>query len=77
MYNYAVGEQGLTEPGSTFKLASMMALLEDSQIRLSDSIDTGKGAYQFYDKTMRDHKRGGYGVISVAETFSKVIQHLA
>jgi len=45
LYNYAVGEQGLTEPGSTFKLASMMALLEDSEIQLTDSIDTGKGAY--------------------------------
>ena len=28
LYNYAVGEQGLTEPGSTFKLASMIALLK-------------------------------------------------
>lgn len=71
LYNYAVGEQGLTEPGSTFKLASMMALLEDSEIQLTDSIDTGKGSYEYYDKVMRDHKRGGYGKISVAETFSK------
>jgi len=71
LYNYAVGEQGLTEPGSTFKLASMMALLEDSEIRLTDTIDTGKGAYDFYDKVMRDHKQGGYGKITVAETFSK------
>ena len=71
LYNYAVGDQGLTEPGSTFKLASMIALLEDSQIALSDSIDTGKGTFEFYDKKMRDHKRGGYGVISVGEAFSK------
>lgn len=71
LYNYAVGEQGLTEPGSTFKLASMIALLEDSEIQLTDSIDTGNGSYEYYDKVMRDHKRGGYGKISVAETFSK------
>jgi cell division protein FtsI (penicillin-binding protein 3) len=71
LYNYAVGDQGLTEPGSTFKLASMIALLEDSQVKLSDSIDTGKGTYEFYNAVMRDHKRGGYGTISVAETFSK------
>ena len=71
LYNYAVGEQGLTEPGSTFKLASMMALLEDSEVQLTDTIDTGKGSYEYYDKVMRDHKRGGYGKISVAETFSK------
>jgi cell division protein FtsI (penicillin-binding protein 3) len=71
LYNYAVGEQGLTEPGSTFKLASMIALLEDSQIELSDSIDTGEGTFEFYNEVMRDHKQEGYGMISVAEAFSK------
>lgn len=71
LYNYAVGEQGLTEPGSTFKLASIIALLEDSEVQLTDSIDTGSGTYLFYDKVMRDHKPEGYGVLSVAETFSK------
>lgn len=71
LYNYAVGEQGLTEPGSTFKLASMIALLEDSSIKLSDSVETGKGSFVFYDKVMRDHKKDGYGTITVAETFSK------
>ncbi len=71
LYNYAVGEQGLTEPGSTFKLASLIALLEDSQVQLTDSIDTGEGTFLFYDKVMRDHKKEGYGMLSVAETFSK------
>ncbi len=67
VFNYAV--QGLTEPGSTFKLASMIALLEDSKLKLTDSIDTGKGAYKFYNQTMRDHKPGGYGMISVSQAF--------
>ncbi|MDH3708410.1 MAG: transpeptidase family protein [Cyclobacteriaceae bacterium] len=71
LYNYAVGQQGLTEPGSTFKLASMIALLEDSQIALMDTIATGTGTFEYYDKKMRDHKRGGYGTITVAEAFSK------
>ncbi len=71
LYNYAVGGQGLTEPGSTFKLASMIALLEDSVIELSDSIETGEGNYVFYDKVMRDHKHGGYGTITVADAFAK------
>jgi cell division protein FtsI/penicillin-binding protein 2 len=31
-YNYAVGQQGRTEPGSTFKLASIIALLEEAKI---------------------------------------------
>jgi len=67
IYNYAV--QGLSDPGSTFKLASIIALLEDSNLKLTDSIDTGDGAYKFYNQTMRDHKPGGYGTISVKQAF--------
>nr|WP_245189680.1 penicillin-binding protein [Lunatimonas salinarum] len=70
-YNYAVGEQGLTEPGSTFKLLSMIALLEEGKISLNDSIDTGNGVYKFYDRSMRDAKTGGFGKITVREVFEK------
>ncbi|WP_154858811.1 penicillin-binding protein [Cyclobacterium xiamenense] len=70
-YNYAVGEQGLTEPGSTFKLLSMMALLEEGKINLTDSIDTGNGRFKFYDRFMRDAKNGGYGKLTVREVFEK------
>lgn len=70
-YNYAVGEQGLTEPGSTFKLISMMALLEEGKISLLDSIDTGEGVFKFYDRSMRDAKYGGFGRITVREAFEK------
>ncbi len=35
-YNFAVGKR--IEPGSTFKLASIMALMEKNKIRLSDSL---------------------------------------
>lgn len=70
-YNYAVGSQGSREPGSTFKLASMIALLEETSIKLSDSVDTGDGKHDFHDKTMRDHKPGGFGVLSVQEVFEK------
>ena len=61
----------MTEPGSTFKLASAVALFEDSKIKLDDTIETGEGSFEFYDKVMRDHKRGGYGKISIADVFSK------
>lgn len=70
-YNYAVGEQGLTEPGSTFKLISMLALLEEGKISLRDSIDTGEGVFKFYDRSMRDAKNGGFGRITVREAFEK------
>lgn len=66
-YNYAVGES--TEPGSTFKLASIMAAMEDGYIDLHDSIETGKGVFQFYDRKMYDSKKGGHGKISVQHVF--------
>lgn len=68
-YNYAIGES--TVPGSTFKLASMIAALEDGAVRLSDSIDTGDGVMYYYDQKMKDSHHGGYGKISVKEVFEK------
>ncbi len=70
-YNYAVGDQGTREPGSTFKLASMIALFEDSDVKLTDTVDTGNGAMKFFNETMRDHKPGGYGKLTVQEVFEK------
>lgn len=66
-YNYAIGES--TEPGSTFKLASLIVALEDGVVRLEDTIDAGNGVVRFYDKDIRDTKRGGYGKITVKEAF--------
>lgn len=68
-YNYAIGNQGLTEPGSTFKLASVIALFEDTDINLADTIDTGTGEYEFYDRVMRDSKPGGHGKITLQHAF--------
>ncbi len=70
-YNYAIGDQGNTEPGSTFKLLSMLALLEENKVSLNDEVETGNGAYRFHDRIMRDAKNGGYGTITVQEAFEK------
>ncbi|SIO23565.1 penicillin-binding protein [Algoriphagus halophilus] len=70
-YNFAVGDQGNTEPGSTFKLLSMLALLEENKISLNDKVETGNGAHKFYDRTMRDAKYGGYGTLTIREAFEK------
>jgi cell division protein FtsI (penicillin-binding protein 3) len=71
-YNYAVGAQGKTEPGSTIKLASMMALFEHApDISLTDTIDTGAGKYRIKNTYMTDAKTGGYGKLTVQEIFEK------
>ena len=54
-YNYAVGDR--TEPGSTFKLASMLALFEDGHCELDEPVDLMNGHCQFYDRTMWDSER--------------------
>lgn len=69
IYNYAVGEA--TEPGSTFKLASLMAAFEDGKLDLQDSIDTKNGRHRFYDRIMRDSNDEGYGVVDVLKAFQK------
>ena len=68
-YNYAVGES--TEPGSTFKLASLMVALEDGVIDTSDVVDTGNGTVKFYNKVIRDTREEGYGKLTVKQVFEK------
>ncbi|CAN5328114.1 penicillin-binding protein [soil metagenome] len=68
-FNHAVG--GSLEPGSTFKLVTMMALLEDTNIELTDSINTGGGEYTFYKNKVRDHQEGGYGRLTIQQAFEK------
>ncbi|WP_288371994.1 penicillin-binding protein [uncultured Algoriphagus sp.] len=70
-YNFAIGDQGNTEPGSTFKLFSMLALLEENKVSLEEKIETGNGAHRFYNQVMRDAKNGGYGTITIREAFEK------
>ena len=65
--NYAIAESA--EPGSTFKLASMLVLLDDAGINPQDTIDTGNGTITFYGQTMSDVR--GYGKMSIQESFEK------
>lgn len=68
-YNYAIGES--TEPGSTFKLASLMAAIEDGVIDTGDIVDTGTGSVKYYNKVIKDTKEGGNGRITVKQVFEK------
>ena len=65
--NYAVGEH--IEPGSTFKLMSIIAALEDDKVDVNNIVDTENGILDFYGAKVRDSKKGGYGKISVNEIF--------
>lgn len=62
--NYAIGEKH--EPGSTFKLAGLLALLEHGKADTATVYDTNGGVVKFYDRRVRDSKHGGYGQISLA-----------
>ena len=66
-YNYAIGES--TEPGSTFKLPSLMAAIEDGVIDTGDIVDTGNGSIKYYDHIIRDTKE--HGIITVKQVFEE------
>jgi cell division protein FtsI (penicillin-binding protein 3) len=51
-YNMAVGE--LSEPGSTFKLASLMVAIEDGILNRVDSLEIGVGYTMYHGKEMKD-----------------------
>jgi cell division protein FtsI (penicillin-binding protein 3) len=66
-YNYGVAH--LLEPGSTFKLASAMAVLEDQFMTVCDTVDTEEGKIQFDDKEITDG--AVYGKLSLEQVFAK------
>jgi cell division protein FtsI (penicillin-binding protein 3) len=59
------------DPGSTFKLASVLALIEDGLADTSDLVDTQGGVIRLSGKEIFDSKKGGYGVISLAKAFTE------
>ncbi|CAD0006822.1 penicillin-binding protein [Flavobacterium chungangense] len=65
--NYAVAESH--EPGSTFKLVDLMAILEDKVADTSTVYDSNGGVIKYYGRAVRDSHTGGYGKISLARGF--------
>ncbi len=72
-YNHAIGTA--VEPGSTFKLASVMALLESGKMTATDTLDTGDGAFRPANgcskMTDTSHPDGGYGPLRLEEVFER------
>ena len=73
-FNYAIAQSA--EPGSTFKLASFLALLEDNKVDTSTLIDAEGGTFKVYNnrnrlvKTVKDSHLG-LKVISVKKAFEE------
>ena len=65
--NYAIAESH--EPGSTFKLVDMIALLDDHKIDTSKVYDSHGGIVAYGKDKVRDSHEGGYGRISLARGF--------
>lgn len=65
--NYAIAESH--EPGSTYKLADLMTLLEDKKVDTSTVYDSHGGTIMYSGKKVRDSHDGGYGKISLARGF--------
>ncbi|HXP50154.1 MAG TPA: penicillin-binding protein [Bacteroidia bacterium] len=66
-YNFALGEAA--EPGSTFKLSSLIVAMEDGYVNNSDSINLENGTHQYYDRVMRDAEHDETGWVTVQRAF--------
>jgi len=67
-YNHAIGK--LSEPGSTFKLASVMALLESGHASPVSLVDLDGGKTKFHDQWMHDSSPHGRRVESLETAFT-------
>jgi cell division protein FtsI (penicillin-binding protein 3) len=65
--NYAIAESH--EPGSTFKLVDLMAILEDKVADTSTVYDSHGGQIRYYGRAVNDSHKGGYGKVSLARGF--------
>jgi cell division protein FtsI (penicillin-binding protein 3) len=70
-YNFAFGHAGCSEPGSTFKLMSVMAAMEEGYGDTAALFDTGAGLWEYKGQKMKDsdYDHGGHGLISVNKIF--------
>ncbi|MEO8582685.1 MAG: penicillin-binding protein [Flavitalea sp.] len=64
--NYAIRA---TEPGSTFKLATLLSLLEDKHVTLENEVDLQKGEWQIMKRTVFDSEHHGRNNVTVKQAF--------
>lgn len=66
VYNYAIGES--SEPGSTFKLASLIAILEEGKIDTNFIVPTG--SIVLGGRKIQDSHEKGWGKVSLKRAFA-------
>jgi cell division protein FtsI (penicillin-binding protein 3) len=66
-FNYALGYP--SEPGSTFKLASFLAVIDNYDISLDEKINVGNGECMYFDRKMKDSHAPKNSVMTAQEIF--------
>jgi len=65
-FNYAITP---SEPGSTFKLATMLSLLEDKKVNLNNRVNLEGGKWEINGRTVYDSEEHTESDVSVKEAF--------
>ncbi|MBC7586825.1 MAG: transpeptidase family protein [Chitinophagaceae bacterium] len=65
-FNYAINP---SEPGSTFKLATIIALLEDKKVSLNNMVNLQGGSWQINGQTVYDSEQHGRNDVTVKQAF--------
>ncbi|MFN3667582.1 MAG: penicillin-binding protein, partial [Sediminibacterium sp.] len=65
-FNYAISP---SEPGSTFKLATMIALLEDKKVNLNQGVDLEGGTWKVAGQVVYDSEKHGRNMVTVKQAF--------
>lgn len=68
-FNYAIGLA--TDPGSTFKLMTLMAGIEDQKFTRSDTVNVGNGQFHIASAVVRDAHAPKKSRMSVQEVFEQ------
>ena len=66
--NYGIGKA--TEPGSIFKLATLMSLMDDKYVTMNSVVDCEGGKKNFYGLTIKDSHLGT-GELTVKDAFAR------
>lgn len=66
--NYGIGRA--TEPGSIFKLVTLLSLLEDKYVTIDSKVDCEGGEKYFYGLKIKDSHKGS-GILTIKEAFAK------